>query len=58
MYEVGISHCFMRKMHGQVKNFTLLILDPNEMGGACDAYGGRGEAYTEFGLGNLRERNN
>jgi len=28
----------------------------NEMGGACSAYGGRGEAYTGFWWGNLRER--
>jgi hypothetical protein len=28
------------------------------MGGACSAYGGRGEAYTGFWLGNLRERDN
>jgi len=27
------------------------------MGGACSAYGGRGEAYTGFWWGNLRERN-
>jgi hypothetical protein len=26
------------------------------MGGACSAYGGRGEAYTGFWWGNLRER--
>ena len=26
------------------------------MGGACSTYGGRGEAYTGFGLGNLRAR--
>jgi len=28
----------------------------NKMGGACSAYGGRGEAYTRFWWGNLRER--
>jgi len=28
----------------------------NEMGGECSAYGGRGEAYTGFWWGNLRER--
>jgi len=27
------------------------------MGGACSAYGGRGEACTGFRWGNLRERN-
>ena len=27
-----------------------------EIGGACSAYGGKGEAYTGFCLGNLRER--
>jgi hypothetical protein len=26
------------------------------MDGACSAYGGKGEAYTGFYLGNLRER--
>jgi len=26
------------------------------MGGACSAYGGRGEVYTGFWWGNLRER--
>jgi len=26
------------------------------MGGACSAYGGRGEAYAGFWWGNLRER--
>ena len=26
------------------------------MGGACRVYGGRGEAYTGFWLGNMRER--
>jgi len=26
------------------------------MGGACNAYGGRGEGYTGFCWGNLRER--
>jgi len=26
------------------------------MGGACSAYGGRGEMYTEIWWGNLRER--
>jgi hypothetical protein len=26
------------------------------MGGACSTYGGRGEAYTGFWWGNLRER--
>jgi len=27
-----------------------------EMGGACSMYGGRGEAYTGFSWGNLREK--
>ena len=27
------------------------------MGGACSAYGGRGEAYTGFWSGNLRGKN-
>ena len=31
-------------------------LEKNEMGGACSAYGGRGEAYTGFWWGNLKER--
>jgi hypothetical protein len=33
-------------------------MERNEMGGACGAYGGegRGEAYTGFWWGNLRER--
>ena len=26
------------------------------MGEGCNAYGGRGEAYTGFGWGNLKER--
>jgi len=26
------------------------------MGGACSAYGGRGEVYTGFWWGNMRER--
>jgi len=26
------------------------------MGGACSAFGGRGEAYSGFWLGNMRER--
>jgi len=26
------------------------------MGGACSAYGGRGEAYAGFGWGKMRER--
>jgi len=28
------------------------------LGGACSAYGGRGEVYTGFWWGNLRERDN
>jgi len=28
------------------------------MGGACSTYGGRGEVYTGFWWGNLRERDN
>ena len=28
----------------------------NEMGGACSVYRGRGEAYTGFWWGNLREK--
>jgi hypothetical protein len=28
------------------------------MGGACSAYKGRGETYTGFSWGNLRERDN
>jgi len=28
----------------------------NEIGEACNAYGGRGETYTWFWCGNLRER--
>ena len=31
-------------------------IDKNEMGGTCRAYGGRGEAYTVFRWGNMRER--
>jgi hypothetical protein len=31
-------------------------IDKNEMGGACSAYGGRGEGYTGFWWGNLKER--
>jgi len=31
-------------------------IEKNEMGGACSACGGRGEAYTGFWWGNLRER--
>jgi len=31
-------------------------VEKNEMGGACSAYGGRGEVYTGFWWGNLRER--
>jgi len=27
-----------------------------EMGGACSTYGGRGEVYTGFSWGNLREK--
>ena len=34
----------------------LLVYQKNEMGGDCSAYGGRGEAYTGFWWGNLRER--
>jgi hypothetical protein len=30
-------------------------IEKNEVGGACSAYG-RGDAYTEFWWGNLRER--
>jgi hypothetical protein len=30
--------------------------EKNEMGGACSAYGERGEAYTGFWRGNLGER--
>jgi len=30
-------------------------IENNEMGGACSAYGGRGEAYTGFLWGNLKE---
>ena len=29
-------------------------IEKNEMGGACGAYGGRGEVYTGFWWGNLR----
>jgi len=28
------------------------------MGGVCSAYGGKGEVYTGFWWGNLRERDN
>ena len=31
-------------------------IEKNKMGGVCSAYGGRGEAYTGFWWGNLRER--
>jgi len=31
-------------------------IEKNEMGWACSAYGGRGEAYTGFWWGNRRER--
>jgi len=31
-------------------------IEKNEIGGACSAYGGRGETYTGFWWGNLRER--
>jgi len=30
-------------------------IEKNEMGVACSAYGGRGEAYTGFWWGNLKE---
>jgi len=35
---------------------TLAEIENNEMDGACSAFGGRGEAYTGFWWGNLRER--
>jgi len=31
-------------------------IEKKEMCGACSVYGGRGEAYTGFWWGNLRER--
>jgi len=31
------------------------VVSFNEMGGACGTYGGRGEVYTGFWWGNLRE---
>ena len=31
-------------------------IEKNELGAACSAYGGRGEAYTGFWWGNLKER--
>jgi hypothetical protein len=31
-------------------------IERDEMGGACSAYGGAGEAYTGFWWGNLKER--
>jgi hypothetical protein len=31
-------------------------IEKNEMGGACNAYVGRGEAFTGFWWGNLKER--
>jgi hypothetical protein len=31
-------------------------IEKNEMGGACSAYGGRREVYTEFWCENLRKR--
>jgi hypothetical protein len=31
-------------------------IENNEKGGACSAYGGRGEAYTGFWWGNLKAR--
>jgi len=31
-------------------------VEKNEMDRACSMYGGRGEAYTGFWWGNLRER--
>jgi len=34
----------------------VIKIEKNEMDGTCSAYGGRGEAYTEFWWGNLRER--
>jgi len=30
-------------------------MEKDEMGGACSAYGGRGEEYTGFWWGNLEE---
>ena len=53
-----------RKLHNEELN--VLYCSPNivrviksrkiEMGGACSAYGGSGEACTGFWWGNLRER--
>jgi len=31
-------------------------IEKNEMGGACSAYGGSGEAHTGSWWGNMRER--
>jgi hypothetical protein len=31
-------------------------IEKNEMSGACGTYGERGEVYTEFWWGNLREK--
>jgi hypothetical protein len=54
----------VEKIHNELNDLLLTQycygdkLEKNEMGGACRAYGWRGEAYSVFWWGNLRERNN
>jgi len=38
------------------KYYSGYKIEKNEMGGACNTYGGRRELHTGFWYGNLRER--
>ena len=56
-------YCIVFDAHNEELTDVLLAkyysgnqIEKNEMGGACSTYGGRGEAYTRFWWGNLRER--
>ena len=45
----------LNELYSTPNIFRVTKIEKNEMGGTCSAYRGRGEVYTWFWWGNLRE---